>query len=122
MTVVDLAAALSTFDEHWQPRMAARVDDYGVRVVKLLGDFVWHQHEDADELFLVLQGQLTLRFRDRDEQVGPGQLIVVPAGVEHCPSAPEEVHVLLFERNDVVNTGDAGGERTFSPLELDAQA
>ena len=109
---LDLAAAFASFDETWSPRLAARVDDYDVRLVKLEGEFVWHSHEREDELFLVVAGRLLLRFRDHEEELGPGELIVVPRGIEHLPVALEPTQVVLFERSSVVNTGSAGGERT----------
>ncbi len=116
---VNLAAALGSFDEVWSPRIAAEVDDFQVRLAKLHGDFVWHRHDDADELFWVLEGRLLLRFRDRDDVwLEPGELLVVPRGVEHQPSAPEPCAVALLERAGVVNTGSAGGARTVVPKPL----
>ncbi|HVU73133.1 MAG TPA: cupin domain-containing protein [Mycobacteriales bacterium] len=106
MTVpVDLAAALSTFDDTWSPRVVARLNDYEVKVVKLDGEFVWHAHDDTDELFLVIDGALTLQMRDGNVELGPGQLYVVPKGVEHCPLADGTVHCVLIEPTGVVNTG-----------------
>jgi mannose-6-phosphate isomerase-like protein (cupin superfamily) len=90
----------------------ASLNDYEVKLVKVQGEFVWHTHEDTDELFLVVDGQLTIQFRDRDVVLGPGQLFVVPRGVEHCPRADQEVKLLLLEPTGVVNTGDAGGDLT----------
>jgi mannose-6-phosphate isomerase-like protein (cupin superfamily) len=110
--VVDLAEKLSLFSEHWSPKKVAELNDYEVKVVRIKGDFVWHTHEDTDELFLVVDGELTIQLRDRDVVLGPGQLFVVPRGVEHCPSADEEVTALLVEPSGVVNTGDAGGPLT----------
>ena len=109
---VDLAAKLSRVSEHWSPKVVARLNDYEVKVVKLQGEFVWHTHEDTDELFLVLDGELTIQLRDGDVTLGPGQLYVVPRGVEHCPVAGGEVSAVLIEPQGVVNTGDAGGELT----------
>ncbi|QIK64360.1 cupin domain-containing protein [Leucobacter viscericola] len=111
-SVVDLQAKLDLFSEHWSPKRVAQLNDYDIKVVKLQGEFVWHSHDDTDELFLVIAGQLTIQLRDRDVHLGPGQLYVVPKGVEHCPRADEEVHALLMEPAGVVNTGDAGGELT----------
>ena len=113
---VDLAQKLSTFSEHWSPKAIARLNDYEIKVVKLKGEFVWHTHEDTDELFLVVSGRLTIRLRDRDVVLNPGQLFVVPRGVEHCPVAEEEVHAVLIEPEGTVNTGDAGGPLT-APVE-----
>lgn len=109
---VDLARKLAAFAEHWSPKVVARLNDYEVKVVKLAGEFVWHSHADTDELFLVLAGTLTIRLRDGDVTLGPGQLWVVPRGVEHCPVADGEVHAVLIEPAGVVNTGDAGGPLT----------
>jgi mannose-6-phosphate isomerase-like protein (cupin superfamily) len=109
---VDLAELLSRFSEHWSPKVVARLNDYEVKVVRLHGEFVWHAHDDTDELFLVLGGRLTIRLRDGDVVLGPGQLYVVPRGVEHCPVAEGEVQALLIEPAGVVNTGDAGGDLT----------
>jgi mannose-6-phosphate isomerase-like protein (cupin superfamily) len=111
-TPVDLAGKLALFAEHWSPKVVARLNDYEVKVVKLQGEFVWHTHEDTDELFLVLAGELTIRLRDGDVVLRPGQLYVVPRGVEHCPVAEGEVHAVLIEPAGVVNTGDAGGPLT----------
>ena len=109
---VDLAERLSQFSEHWSPKVVARLNDYEVKVVKVEGEFVWHTHEDTDELFLVISGRLTIRLRDRDVVLNPGQLFVVPRGVEHCPVAEQEVHAVLIEPEGTVNTGDAGGPLT----------
>ena len=86
--------------------------------MKVDGEFVWHKHDETDDFFLVLKGQLTIQLRDRDVVLGPGELFVVPKGVEHCPKAEEETHVLLIEPRDTVNTGDAGGEKTVEPIEI----
>lgn len=110
--------ALDVIAEPWQPHRLASINDYDVKVVKLLGEFVWHTHPDTDELFLVRSGDLTIRLRDGDVHLGPGDVFVVPAGVEHCPRADEEVTALLFEPQGTVNTGDAGGDRTAPLREL----
>ncbi|AKC38653.1 mannose-6-phosphate isomerase [Mycolicibacterium phlei] len=110
--VVDLGEKLSLFSELWSPKVVARLNDYEVKVVKLGGEFVWHTHDDTDELFLVIAGELTIQLRDRDVTVRPGQLFVVPRGVEHCPRADGEVHAVLIEPTGVINTGDAGGALT----------
>ncbi|MPZ63856.1 MAG: cupin domain-containing protein [Propionibacteriales bacterium] len=111
---IDLAAKLSSFSEHWSPKIVARLNDYEIKVVKLAGEFVWHSHADTDELFLVIDGRLTIQLRDGNVLVRPGQLFVVPRGVEHCPIADGEVHAMLIEPTGVVNTGDAGGPLTAS--------
>lgn len=110
--MVDLQDKFARFAEPWSPKLVARLNDYDIRVVRIQGEFVWHSHADTDELFLVVEGTLTIQLRDRDVTVGPGQLFVVPRGVEHCPRADTEVKALLFEPSDVVNTGDAGGDLT----------
>jgi mannose-6-phosphate isomerase-like protein (cupin superfamily) len=116
---VNLAAAFASFDETWSPRVAAEIDDFAVKLVKLEGEFVWHHHDDADELFLVVEGRLVLRFRDRDDvELGAGELYVVPRGVEHLPVAEPGCQVLLLERAEVVNTGSAGGDRTAAAKPL----
>ncbi|OZE12522.1 cupin [Rhodococcus sp. 05-2255-3B1] len=110
--------ALNKIDKPWQPHRLVSVDDYEVKVVKLLGEFVWHTHPDTDEMFFVHRGELIIQLRDRDVVLGPGDVFVVPAGVEHCPKAVEEVSALLFERAGTVNTGDVGGEMTSQVHEL----
>lgn len=112
MPPVNLARTLERIDQYWSPKAIAAVNDDQVKLVKLKGEFVWHLHEQEDELFLVLRGRLRMQFRDREEVVGPGELIVVPRQVEHRPVADEETHVLLVEPATTVNTGTAGGERT----------
>jgi mannose-6-phosphate isomerase-like protein (cupin superfamily) len=109
---VNIETMLGRFTEQWQPKRIARVNDYDVRIVKLQGEFTWHQHEDTDEFFLVISGELTIQLRDRDVVLGPGELFVVPRGAEHCPRADTETAVLLLEPGSVVNTGDAGGDLT----------
>jgi mannose-6-phosphate isomerase-like protein (cupin superfamily) len=109
---VNLAQKLGLFDEHWQPKIVARINDNDVRIVKVKGEFVWHKHDDTDDFFLVLQGHLTIQLRDRNVELDEGELFVVPRGVEHCPRADEEASVLLIEPAGTINTGDAGGLMT----------
>jgi mannose-6-phosphate isomerase-like protein (cupin superfamily) len=97
---------------HWSPKKIAQINDYDVRIVKVQGDFTWHKHDDTDELFLVLSGELTIKMRDRDVVLAPRDLFVVPRGIEHCPHADIESAVLLLEPSSVINTGDAGGDLT----------
>jgi mannose-6-phosphate isomerase-like protein (cupin superfamily) len=105
---VNLDEQFGRFDEHWSPKIVAAVNDYDVKVVKVQGEFVWHQHDDTDELFLVTAGRLRIRVEDQDDVVlGPGELFVVPRGVRHCPVAGEETRVVLLEPRETVNTGDA---------------
>ena len=113
--VVNLEDKFARFDDHWSPKIIARLNDYHVKAVKLQGAFVWHRHDETDELFLVTKGTLVIRLRDRDVTLGPGELLVVPKGVEHLPVAEEECEVLLLEPAGTVNTGDAGGARTVEP-------
>jgi mannose-6-phosphate isomerase-like protein (cupin superfamily) len=109
---VDLAAKLDGFAEHWSPKIVAQLNDYDVQVVKVKGEFVWHKHDDTDDFFLVLKGRLTIQLRDKDVELNAGELFVVPRGVEHCPRAEEEAHVLVIEPAGTPNTGDAGGPLT----------
>ena len=111
-TAVDLAEKLALIDEPWSPRVVAELNDYQFKLAKLEGEFVWHQHEDTDEAFLVLEGELRIGLRDGEVVLGPGQLYVVPRGVEHRPASEGGCSVLLIEPRGVVNTGDAGGELT----------
>lgn len=106
MNAVNLAQKLATFTEHWQPRTVGQFNGHDIMVVKVQGEFVWHAHPDTDDFFLVLKGRITIRLRDRDVTLGPGELFVVPAGVEHCPVAEDEAHLLLIEAAGTPNTGD----------------
>jgi mannose-6-phosphate isomerase-like protein (cupin superfamily) len=115
---VNLAEKLSLFSESFQPRIVGEVGEMHVKVVKLRGEFVWHHHENEDEMFLVMKGTFHIRFRGGESALGPGEFIVVPRGVEHCPWTDEEVHVMLFEPKTTVNTGTAGGERTFEARKI----
>ncbi len=110
--VVDLADKLGLFSEHWSPKVVARLNDYEIKLAKLKGEFVWHTHDDTDELFLVIEGTLTIQLRDGDVTLRAGQLYVVPRGVEHCPITDGDVSVMLIEPAGVVNTGTAGGDLT----------
>ena len=109
---INLNHKLDLFEEHWQPKIVAEINDYDVRVVKIKGEFIWHKHDDTDDFFLVLKGHLTIQLRDRNVELDEGELFVVPRGVEHCPRAEEEASILLIEPSGTVNTGDAGGPRT----------
>ena len=106
MSAVNLAAKLATFGEPWQPRVVAQFNGHDIMVVKAKGEFVWHDHADTDDLFLVLKGRLSIELRDRTVKLGPGELFVVPQGVEHRPVAHDEVHLLIMERAGTPNTGD----------------
>ncbi|MEV2251619.1 cupin domain-containing protein [Streptomyces sp. NPDC050147] len=109
---VSITEKLAEFSELWSQKTVAVLNDYEVKLAKLHGEFVWHRHEDTDELFLVLNGRLTIQLRDGDVEVGPGELFVVPRGVEHRPVADVETAILLFEPAGTMNTGDAGGPMT----------
>jgi mannose-6-phosphate isomerase-like protein (cupin superfamily) len=109
---IDLSDKLATFSDYFSPRTVTQFNDCDVMVVKVKGEFVWHKHDDTDDFFLVLKGVLDIRLRDRTVTLGPGQMFVVPKGIEHCPVAREEVHLLLIEPTGTPNTGD---ERTAAP-------
>src|SRR4051812_9325037 len=109
---INFVQKLGLFAEHWQPKVVAEMNDYQFKLVKLQGDFVWHDHQDTDEAFIVLEGRLRIDFRDGAVLVSAGEMFVVPKGVEHKPFAEAEVKLLLIEPRDVPNTGEAGGERT----------
>ena len=115
---INLADKFAQLPDAYQPAIVGYMNDYKLVVVKTQGEFVWHKHDETDELFLVVDGRLTIQFRDRDVVLEPGELFVVPRGVEHCPKADEETDVLLIEPRETVNTGDAGGERTVDAIEI----
>jgi mannose-6-phosphate isomerase-like protein (cupin superfamily) len=117
MEKINLAEKFARFSEHWSPKIAGEINDAYLKLVKFQGDFVWHQHEREDELFLVVRGSFTLRLRERDIQVNEGELVIVPRGVEHCPSAAEECWVVLLEPRSTLNTGNVTSERTLPVLE-----
>jgi mannose-6-phosphate isomerase-like protein (cupin superfamily) len=106
MNKVNLDAAFATFTERWSPHTVAALNDYEVKLAKVCGGFVWHTHEQTDELFLVLHGELTIRLRDREVLLRAGELFIVPSGVEHQPFAAQEAHILLLEPTGTLNTGD----------------
>lgn len=109
---VNLAEKLARITELWSPRVVAELNDYQFKLVRIEGDFLWHDHPETDEAFLVLEGELRIDFRDGAVRLGPGEMFVVPRGVEHKPFAEREVKMLLIEPRGVLNTGQAGGERT----------
>ncbi len=112
MQAINLAAKLSTFEEHWQPRVVGQFNGNDLMVVKVKGEFVWHKHDDTDDFFLVLRGRMDIQLRDRVIALGPGEMFVVPKGVEHRPVAEEEAQVLLIEPRGTPNTGDAATAAT----------
>ncbi len=109
---IDLARVLSTFQEPWSPRTVATVNDYDIRVVKTKGEFTPHSHPDTDEFFLVLQGSLTIKLESGDVELGPGQVYVVPRGVQHQPVSPDGAEVVVIEPSATINTGDTPSELT----------
>ena len=115
---VNLAEKFELLDRPYAPGIVGYLNDYKLQIVKVQGPFVWHKHDETDDFFLVISGRLTIHLRDRDVELEPGELFVVPRGVEHCPEAAEEAEVLLIEPMGTVNTGDAGGEMTAEPAEL----
>jgi mannose-6-phosphate isomerase-like protein (cupin superfamily) len=115
---VNLEQKLGQLDELWSPGIVGYLNDYKLIVVKVQGEFVWHKHDETDDFFLVLRGHLTIQLRDRNVELDPGELFVVPRGVEHCPKAEEETQVLVIEPRDTVNTGDAGGDMTAQPVKV----
>lgn len=117
MDKINIREKLALFDEHWSPKVVGELNGQHVRLAKFSGEFVWHSHADADELFLVIDGWFEMQFRDRVVRVEEGELIIVPHGVEHCPRAGDEVHVLLFEPAETVNTGSTQSDRTIGKLE-----
>ena len=117
MEKVNLAEKLALFSDHYSPKVVGDLNDHQVKLVKLKGEFLWHKHEAEDEMFLVVAGRMTIRFRDGDVELGPGEMLIVPKGVEHMPVAEEECSVMLIEPETTLNTGDAGGERTVAKLD-----
>ena len=109
---INLQEKFGLFTDRWQPKVIAEMNDYQFKVVKLQGDFIWHDHKDTDETFIVLEGTLRIDFRDGAVDIGPGEMFVVPRGVEHKPYAEQEVKLMLIEPRGVRNTGGQGGERT----------
>ena len=117
MEKVNLAEKLAKVSEYWSPKIVGEVNDSLVKLVKFQGEFVWHHHENEDEMFLVVKGTMRMRFRERDVLVHEGEFIIVPRGVEHMPVAEGEVHVVLFEPKSTLNTGNVRNDRTLPTLE-----
>ena len=109
---INLNQKLSLFTEHWQPKVIAEMNDYQFKLSKLEGEFIWHNHPETDETFLVVDGHLRIDFRDGSVNLGPGEMFVVPKGVEHKPYAEREVKIMIIEPRGVLNTGHEGGELT----------
>ena len=113
MEKVNLEAKLAQIDDHWHPRIVGELNGQHVKLVKVKGTFVWHQHEAEDELFYVLKGELAIEFRDKTVRLGPGEMLVIPRGVEHRPAAAAEVHIMLFEPAGTRNTGNVVSAHTI---------
>jgi mannose-6-phosphate isomerase-like protein (cupin superfamily) len=107
----------SQFAEFWNPKVVGELNGQMVKLVKFKGDFVWHHHDAEDEMFYVVKGRMIMKLRDKDVVVEPGEFIIIPRGVEHMPTAPEEVHVMLFEPASTLNTGNVRSERTREMLD-----
>ena len=114
---VNITEKLATFDERWIPKIVGELNGQHVKLVKLLGPFVWHHHDEEDELFLVVKGRFRMEYRDRNEWIEEGEFVIVPRGVEHRPVAEEEAHVMLFEPASTLNTGNVEGELTKKELD-----
>ncbi len=114
---VNLSEKFASFRDHWKPRIAGELNGQHVKLVRFVGEFVWHHHDDEDELFLVVKGRFRMEFRDRHVWLEEGEFLVVPRGVEHRPVAEQEAHVLLFEPASTLNTGNVRNERTVDALE-----
>jgi mannose-6-phosphate isomerase-like protein (cupin superfamily) len=114
---VNIKDKFALFDEHWKPKIAGELNGQYVKLVKLLGEFVWHHHDEEDELFLVVEGRFRMEFRDRSVWIEEGEFIIVPRGVEHRPVAEEEAHVVLFEPASTLNTGNVRDEMTVPELD-----
>ena len=117
MTTINLGEKYAKFNEHWHPYIVAELNNNYVKLAKLMGDFVWHKHDHEDELFLVVNGRFRMEFRDAHVELETGEFLIVPRGVEHRPVADEEVHVLLFEPANTLNTGNVENERTVAQLD-----
>ena len=117
INVVNLADKFSLITKQWDPKIIAQLNDYHFKIAKIQGEFVWHSHPETDEVFLVVDGSLTIQLREGDLHLAPGELCVIPRGVEHKPAAEQECQILMVEPAGTLNTGDAGGERTIPETE-----
>lgn len=115
--VINLADKFSHISDYWSPKIAGEINDFQLKLVKVKGEFIWHQHQAGDELFLVVKGRLLIKLRDRELWLNEGEFTIIPHGVEHCPVAEEEVQVILLEPKDTPNTGDVVNERTVTSPE-----
>jgi mannose-6-phosphate isomerase-like protein (cupin superfamily) len=118
MEKVNLAQKFSLFDQHWTPKIVGELNGQPVKLAKLKGEFVWHEHEDEDELFMVIKGRLVIGLRDRDISLEEGEFVIVPRGVEHRPVADEEVQVLMFEPTSTSHTGNVRSKKTVDRLQM----
>ena len=114
MEKINLAQKYALFQEHWKPRIAGELNGQYIKLVKVKGEFVWHHHDNEDELFLVVKGRLLIKLRDQDIQLEEGELVIIPRGVEHMPVAEEEAHIVLLEPKGTLNTGNVENERTVA--------
>jgi mannose-6-phosphate isomerase-like protein (cupin superfamily) len=114
---VNLTQKFGLFSDQWSPKVAGEINDFAVKLVKLKGEFVWHHHDVEDELFMVVKGQLTIKLRDGDIVLNEGEFAIIPHGVEHMPVAEEEVHIILLEPKETLNTGNVQSERTVKDLQ-----
>ena len=117
MDKINLTEKFNLFSEHWTPKIVTELNGQHVKIAKLLGEFEWHQHENEDELFWIVKGKLLVHFRDKSVELSPGEILVIPKGVEHKPEAPEEVHLVMFEPVGTVNTGETESDRTVAQPE-----
>lgn len=118
MQKINIDQKLKLFTDHWNPRVIGELNGQHVKLVRIIGEFMWHHHDHEDELFYVIRGNLTMEFRDKTETLGPGEMIIVPRGVEHRPVAKEETEILLFEPASTLNTGNLKNDRTRENLEV----
>lgn len=117
MEKINIEEKFQLFEDYWNPKVIASLNQQAVKLAKIKGEFVWHSHEQEDELFMVIKGHLIMEFRDKKVALSPGEILVVPKGVEHRPIAPDETHILLFEPQSTLNTGELRNERTVENLE-----
>jgi mannose-6-phosphate isomerase-like protein (cupin superfamily) len=114
---VNLIEKFATFTDHFSPKIVGEINNVAVKLVKFQGEFVWHHHELEDEMFFVFKGSFEMQFRDQTVHLEPGEFLIVPRGVEHCPKAKDEVWIMLIEPSTVLNTGNVVNERTVAELE-----
>lgn len=118
MDKINISEKLNLFNEHWSPKILGELNESYVKIAKLKGEFLWHTHDTEDEMFYVLKGILTIKFRDQDVILNAGEFLIIPKGIEHMPVAEEEVHVMLIEAKTTLNTGNVRNERTVEKLDI----